>query len=234
MARNAATAIAWARSQIGSTQWRGLCERFTRTALGLGSSYPSANAAWWASGEKHPGDFNAPAGVPVFWDLAGPNAPYGHVALSIGGGRAISSSNEHGVPVVSEISIRGFTDAYARYRGWARIYHGVYLDIGAHQSGTITAPPIESEEDNMNAAQEAKLNRALENSDLALRALTQTNERVYGTEQKVNHIYEAVDHLLRAVTQVNDRTYLTDVQSKAAVAQIGEVAELLKNKGDNK
>ena len=90
--------------------------------------------------------------------------------------------------------------------------------------------PIEEEED-MNPAQEAKLNRAVENSDAALRALTLANERVYGLEQKLNHVYEAADHLLKAVTQVNDRAYLADVQSKAAVAQIGDVAKLLKGKG---
>lgn len=230
MARNAATAIAWARAQLGSTAWRGLCEKFTRTALGIPSAYPSANAAWYAAGDKHPGDFNAPAGVPVFWDLSGPNAPYGHVALSIGGGQAISSSNERGRPVVSVISIRGFTDRYARYRGWAGIYHGIALDVGGRSSEPGAPAPVEEEED-MNPAQEAKLNRAVENSDAALRALTLANERVYGLEQKLNHVYEAADHLLKAVTQVNDRAYLTDVQSKAAVAQIGEVAELLKGKG---
>ena len=31
---------------------------------------------------------------------------------------------------MSVISIRGFTDRYAIYRGWAEVYHGVRLDLG--------------------------------------------------------------------------------------------------------
>lgn len=50
MARNAATAIAWARGQLGSRSWGGRCEQFVRTALGFPGQYPSANAAWAAAG----------------------------------------------------------------------------------------------------------------------------------------------------------------------------------------
>lgn len=124
-------------SMIGSRAWAGKCERFVRTCFGFPSAYPSAKAAYYASaaaGRIHR-DFNAPPGVPVFWNLTGKNAPYGHVAISIGGGRAISSSNERGRPGVCIISIAGFTDRTAPYLGWAEVYHGhrVY-------SGGWTAP----------------------------------------------------------------------------------------------
>ena len=49
----------------------GRCEQFVRTAPGFPGQYPSANAAWAAAGEAS-GDFNPPAGVPVFWALTGP------------------------------------------------------------------------------------------------------------------------------------------------------------------
>lgn len=123
--RSAIEAIQWAKSQIGSKSYRGLCEKFVRSAYGFPANYQSAKEAWKAAGGKHPGDMNPPSGVPVFWDLVGANAPYGHIALSIGRGLAVSSSDEAGKPGVTTISIARFTDEYARYLGWAEIYHGV-------------------------------------------------------------------------------------------------------------
>ena len=236
MARNAASAIAWARGQLGSRAWGGRCEAFTRTALGFPGQYPSANAAWAAAGGKHPGDFNPPAGVPVFWALTGPNAPYGHVALSIGGGRAISSSNEAGHAVVSVISIRGFTDRYAIYRGWAEVYHGVRLDLGGTvQVGggiggagkhSVAAAQVQEEED-MTPEQEKKLNRAVEGVDQALRALTQVNERVYSIEQKVNHSFEADDQSLTSIGNVGGRIYQIEQKVNTIVEAVDHMLKAL-------
>lgn len=117
-------AIAWARNRLGSHAYDGLCERFVRLAYGFGPDYGSAKQAWNAAGAKHAGETSPPPAVPVFWNLAGPNSAYGHVALSIGGGRAISTSNERGYPGVCIISIAGFTDRSAPFLGWAEIYHG--------------------------------------------------------------------------------------------------------------
>lgn len=117
-------AIAWARNRLGSHAYDGLCERFVRSAYGFGPDYGSAKQAWNAAGAKHAGETSPPPAVPVFWNLTGPNSTYGHVALSIGGGRAISTSNERGYPGVCIISIAGFTDRSAPFLGWAGIYHG--------------------------------------------------------------------------------------------------------------
>jgi cell wall-associated NlpC family hydrolase len=136
--RSANQAIQWAKSQIGSRAYRGLCEKFVRSAFGFGPDYGSAKEAWNAAGGKHPRDMNAPPGVPVFWDLTGVNARYGHVALSLGGGLAVSSSDEAGRPGVTIISIAKFTDAYARYLGWAEIYHGV--NVYGRGSGRSASP----------------------------------------------------------------------------------------------
>lgn len=235
MARNAASAIAWARGQLGSRSWGGRCEAFTRTALGFPGQYPSANAAWAASGEKHPGDFNPPAGVPVFWALTGPNAPYGHVALSIGGGKAISSSNEAGHAVVSVISIRGFTDAYAHYRGWAGVYHGVRLDQagavqvggGSTSGGKHSAAAAQVEEEDMTPDQERKLNRTVEGVDQALRALTQVNNRVYSIEQKVNHSFEADDQSLTSISNVGGRIYQIEQKVNTLVEAVDHMLKAL-------
>lgn len=232
MVRGPMQAIAWGKAQVGSRAWGGRCEAFTRSCFGLPGQYPSANAAWRASGNKHPGDFNAPAGVPVFWDLVGPNAPYGHVALSIGGGYAVSSSREDGAAIVSIISIRRFTDRYAFYRGWAGIYHGITLSHGptsisdsGQTDGETWEPP---KEDIMNPAQELKLNRTLEQTDLTLKTLAQVNDRVYDALNKINHVFEGVDQMLRSLAQINDRAYLSSVRSEAALASLGKLAESLK------
>lgn len=248
MARNAATAIAWARGQLGSRSWGGRCEQFVRTALGFPGQYPSANAAWAAAGGKHPGDFNPPAGVPVFWGLTGPNAPYGHVALSIGGGRAISSSNEAGHAVVSVISIRGFTDRYAIYRGWAEVYHGVRLDLGGTvQVGgggkhSAVVPEQTVEEEDMTPEQDAKLNRAVASGEHALGALKQVNERVYLIDQKATHTFEAADQLLKSLNDVAARlvsverkvnhSYEADDQSLVSLNNVGGTAYQVGQKVD--
>lgn len=121
-----------AMAKVGQKGYKGKCEQFVREAFGFPGRYESANAAWQAAGDKHPGDTNPPAGVPVFWDLiGGDNANYDHVALSIGGGKVVSTSVGPG-GAVGVIAIKDYTDAGAKYRGWARIYHG--QNVLAHAS----------------------------------------------------------------------------------------------------
>lgn len=221
MPRDPAAAIAWAEDEKGSTAWRGRCESFVRQALDFASVYPSANEAWYAAGDKHPGDFDPPAGVPVFWALTGKNATYGHVALSIGGGKAISSSDERGHPVVSEISIRGFTDETAIYRGWAGFYHGVQLDYtrGKH---SLAAAQIGGD-DEMTPEQEGKLNDLLQKMDLTLKTLARMDERLYGVEQKANDSLQKQDHTLDVLGSVNERAYGANVHSRDAVQALNEI-----------
>lgn len=215
MPRDPAAAIAWAEAEKGSTAWRGRCESFVRQALDFASVYPSANEAWYAAGDKHPGDFDPPAGVPVFWALTGKNAPYGHVALSIGGGKAISSSDERGHPVVSEISIRGFTDETAIYRGWAGFYHGVQLDYTRGNSSVAAVGGEEVEE--LTPEQAKQLVQLVEQSNLTLQSLGDVAQRAYALEQKVNHIEQVVDHTLTALGQTAQNAWGANEHSRDAV-----------------
>jgi chromosome segregation ATPase len=156
--------------------------------------------------------------------------------LSIGGGKAISSSNEAGHAVVSVISIRGFTDAYAIYCGWAGVYHGVRLDqggtvqVGGGNSGggkhSVAAAQVQEEED-MTPEQEKKLNRTVEGVDQALRALTQVNNRVYSIEQKVNHSFEADDQSLTSIGNVGGRIYQIEQKVNHLVEAVDHMLQAL-------
>ena len=82
-------AINWASGRIGDEGWYALCQKFVRMALGAGPGFPSAITAWQGARYRH-GISNpnqVPAGVPVYWG----GGQYGHVALSTGNGRLIST-----------------------------------------------------------------------------------------------------------------------------------------------
>ena len=85
-------AVSWARSQVGSESYYGLCELFVERAYGTSGRYGSALAAFSAlraAGTMRYTTTNIPAGALVFSD--GPlDGPYGHVMLSIGGGQFVS------------------------------------------------------------------------------------------------------------------------------------------------
>lgn len=117
-------AVAWATAQIlaPSKNWRGLCQQFTRLALGVGGGFPSAIAAWRgvAKRDRNPSR-TPPAGVPVYWK----GGKYGHAALSAGDGYVYST----------DIKRRGKVDRvplawieqrwHYEYLGWARTCNGV-------------------------------------------------------------------------------------------------------------
>ena len=122
--RTPAQAVTWAKERVGKSGYAGLCEMFVRTCYGFGAKYPTAVAAYRASaraGAIHK-SYNAPAGVPVFWTLVG--VPAGHVALSIGGGRAVSTSDEAGRSRLCIIRIARYQSRWSTYLGWAEVYHG--------------------------------------------------------------------------------------------------------------
>lgn len=140
----------------------GMCEKFTRGHFGFPARYASARLARIASqgaGGWHAGDYNAPAGVPVFFDLrSGKNASYDHVAISVGGGYCISTSAGPG-GTVAKVRIKDLERAWAGvgcdYQGWAEIYHGqrVYTKPKASTppkqapSGGLTIPGVTSSRD---------------------------------------------------------------------------------------
>jgi uncharacterized protein YgiM (DUF1202 family) len=129
MSATGASAIAWARAEITSTSksWRNLCLQFTRSAFRVKAKYPSAIVAWSNAKKRHATD-NAdsiPAGVPVFWSIG----QYGHVAISLGGGRCISTDIlRRGKPDIVDIDT--VTKRWgARLLGWSEDINDVTVYV---------------------------------------------------------------------------------------------------------
>lgn len=108
-------AINWARSMVGNTGYRNLCERFVENAFGTTGRYLSAKANMYQkinSGQLHAGDTNVPAGALAFFKPSWQNGYYGHVMLSIGGGQFVSSGKT--------VHVSGLNAAsFGPYAGWS-------------------------------------------------------------------------------------------------------------------
>lgn len=114
-------AIAKARA---TASWAvGMCDNFVANMYGYSSSgYETAVKNWMGtpSGLRHPGDWNAPAGALMYW--GGGRTGAGHVAISLGNGRIIST-DATGPGVVAQIDARVPTDKWGhQYLGWATPY----------------------------------------------------------------------------------------------------------------
>jgi hypothetical protein len=107
-------AVNFARSQLGSGNWNGWCDRFVANAFGRSSSgYYSAWDHWndlVNRGLAHPGDTNVPYGALAFWGPVSGNQ-YGHVGIGVGGGQVISATY-NGVRQ-TDLGVAG------NYQGWA-------------------------------------------------------------------------------------------------------------------
>lgn len=121
-------AIAWAESQVGSDLWSGYCDRFVAAAFGrTASGYPSALAHWQAldsSGSTHRGDQSVPAGALAFFGPSSYNYDLGHVMLSVGNGRFVSTdvytkSGSGAAFVVNYTTIAWMNQWSGPYLGWA-------------------------------------------------------------------------------------------------------------------
>jgi len=81
-------AIAWFESRMGSSSYEGRCETAVENAFGTDSRYPTAIANWYAQPVHHADWQNAPRGAIVYYDTSSS----GHVAISLGDGRVVSTS----------------------------------------------------------------------------------------------------------------------------------------------
>jgi hypothetical protein len=97
LSAKAEAAIAWYLSRVGQPVYQGQCELAIENAYGTESVYATAAANWQDQPVKHLDWQNAPAGALVFWNT-GPN---GHVAISLGDGRVVSSSVNGGIGIVA-------------------------------------------------------------------------------------------------------------------------------------
>jgi hypothetical protein len=100
----------------GYRVWRH-CEGYMTRAYGHPGGYPTARAHWNASGERHAGMSVPPRGALVFWAT---KSSEGHVALSLGNGRVLSTDfngTSYQVGVVAEGPI-GAIDKWGPRLGW--------------------------------------------------------------------------------------------------------------------
>ncbi|MGH3941446.1 MAG: CHAP domain-containing protein [Pseudonocardiaceae bacterium] len=115
------TAIAWARSHLGTDKDSGYCQRFVRSAyLAAGVDIGLGDAAAYA--EAHRDKLNTtgtpPVGALVYW-WGTPDNPYGHVVLSLGDGTAVSTSERSNNTVhILNIDDRSASRPYA---GWLTV-----------------------------------------------------------------------------------------------------------------
>lgn len=115
-------AIDWARGFLGRAEYVDECQRFVRDAyaaagLDIGWADSAVTYADAHRSQLQPGD-TPPAGALVFW-WATPNNPYGHVALSLGDGTAISTSERGNTTIhILTIADRNTTRPYA---GWMTV-----------------------------------------------------------------------------------------------------------------
>jgi hypothetical protein len=113
-----------------------MCTRFVWNCLAAPRHFglDHAHEAWERAKNRHT-DMNAPAGAPVYWG----GGKFGHIALSVGGGR-VRSTDWPDKGVVGEVSIERLTRAWNKpYRGWSSDFAGVPIPgLGAGASTAAT------------------------------------------------------------------------------------------------
>jgi hypothetical protein len=90
-------AISWYTSRMGQAVFTGQCELAVENAFGTHDGYPSARADWLAQPVKHLDWQNAPRGALVFYSTSAD----GHVAISLGDGRVVSTSVNSRIGIVA-------------------------------------------------------------------------------------------------------------------------------------
>lgn len=113
-------ATQWAINRLGQTAYVNLCLKFVHDAwLSVGKNIGTAStaAAYWRAHGGHQSGTRPPRGALVFWDgRAG--YPEGHVAISLGGGYAVSTYERSTTTVhILSIADRNRTHG-ASYLGW--------------------------------------------------------------------------------------------------------------------
>lgn len=143
MILDSAAAIRRATNQVGQPDGAGAClanvyKWFGSVpSIGPGAGqYDWAIKGWTFAPDKHAGDYNAPAGVPVYFDaLTAPrwagdrNYRAGDVGLSIGGGYAIFTDSPTGNTGIMSIRARA-AQIGRRYLGWTGSFLGHQTTAG--------------------------------------------------------------------------------------------------------
>lgn len=100
----------------------GYCLEWSRQQADIPARYPDAATAWTHATGKRRGDRTPPAGAAVYW--TGGSQGYGHVAISVGGGK-VRSSDAGGAGRVSTVPVKWITREWGlKYAGWADSING--------------------------------------------------------------------------------------------------------------
>jgi hypothetical protein len=132
--RSPLEAAALAESGVGThdADRIGMCLRITRLWYPVDALWSDAATAWRHTDFKHPGEKDAPVGVPFFW-TGGPNG-YGHTAISVGGGYCVSTDYPR----------RGYLGRVrvdTLSRGWSLSFQGWAEDINERRIWTPQPVP---------------------------------------------------------------------------------------------
>jgi hypothetical protein len=111
-------AEATARNAEGSTSnGVGMCLQWSRERAGIPALFPDAATAWRNAFHRHKGDRDPPRGAMAYW--LGGSQGYGHIAVSLGGGR-IRSSDANGPGRPATVPLAWVEDHWGMpYAGWA-------------------------------------------------------------------------------------------------------------------
>jgi hypothetical protein len=100
----------------------GYCLAWSRQQADIPARYPDAATAWRHATEKRRGGQNPPPGAAVYW--TGGSSGYGHIAISVGGGR-VRSSDAGGAGRVATVPLSWISREWGlRYAGWADSING--------------------------------------------------------------------------------------------------------------
>jgi hypothetical protein len=121
-------AVAWAKSQLGSRLWAYRCELFVEQAFGTSGQFRTAWAAAQRLGLRPSAVARAPAGALLFFAPDAANDDFGHVGVSLGGGKMVSALNTVQITNVSK----------SRY--WSSLYRG-WATAPSAWPGRIPPPP---------------------------------------------------------------------------------------------
>lgn len=170
MILDSAAAVARASAQVGHPDGAGAClanvyKWFGSVqSIGPGSGHYDWAVKGWnytPDAEKHPGDWNPPAGVPVYYGALGAprwrgdvNFPCGDIGLSIGGGYGIFTDGPTGNTAVMSLRARG-AQIGRGYLGSTDSFLGHETTAGNARRGALASPvhitnppaPIQEEPD---------------------------------------------------------------------------------------
>jgi hypothetical protein len=114
-------------SNRGPSFAAGMCLQRVRLCFGVGSGALDATKAWEAADHKHRTTTtrDIPRGVPIFW--TGGSGGHGHIAISTGNGRCIST-DIHRRGFFDEVPITEINRRWGsslRFQGWTEDINGV-------------------------------------------------------------------------------------------------------------